>query len=86
MKDWHVCFGDECARDSSFEEYNCAEPIETADPEDPLSLGPDEPGCGLGDDVCDNGLYAPCTDEVPVTYSAEVRVDWPTIEVSDYIE
>jgi len=47
MKDWHLCIGDDCARDEDFEEYNCAEPIETADSEDPLSLGAGNPGCEI---------------------------------------
>jgi len=85
MKDWHLCIGETCARDDLFEEYNCAEDIETADPEDPLSLGEGEPGCDLGD-YCDNGLYPPCYDEVPVEYSAEITIDWPELDVSEYIE
>jgi len=85
LKDWHICFGTDCSRDAEFEEFNCAESIETADSEDPLSLGDGEPGCIL-DSYCDNGLFEPCTDVETVSWSAEVRVDWPEIEVSDYIE
>jgi len=86
MKDWHLCLGDKCSRDSDFEDYNCAEPIETADPEDPLSLGVGEPGCEIIDEYCDNGLFPPCSDTVVVEYSAEVKIDWPEIKTSDYIE
>jgi len=58
IKDLHLCLGTGCARDESFEELNCADQIEYADPEDPLSLGPDQPGCET--DGCENGLYPPC--------------------------
>jgi len=85
LKDWHICLGDDCARDSAFEDYNCAVPIETADSEDPLSLGDGEPGCIL-DEYCDNGLYEPCNDVEVVNWSAEVVVEWPEIGISAYIE
>jgi hypothetical protein len=61
MKDWHLCLGSGCARDDNFEEFNCADPIETADPEDELSLGPGLPGCELPE-YCDDGLYPPCEE------------------------
>jgi len=40
IKDLHLCLGAGCAREDNFEELNCAEMIEYADPSDPLSLGP----------------------------------------------
>jgi len=64
---------------------NCADPIETADPEDPLSLGPDQPGCEL-DEYCETGLYPPCEPVEEWEGSAEVTITWPEIEVTDYIE
>lgn len=86
MKDWHVCYGETCARDDDFEDFNCADPIETADPDDELSLGPGLPGCELPD-LCDTGMYPPCDEEEPEEYegSAEVIIDWPELDPSDLI-
>jgi len=62
MKDVHLCLGTNCAIDDGFEAFNCADVIEWADPEDPLSLGPDMPGCEV--DSCENGMFPPC-EEIP---------------------
>jgi len=67
MKDWHLCLGSGCARDDEFEDFNCADPIETADASDPLSLGPGLPGCELPD-YCANGLYPPFCDDNGTTW------------------
>jgi hypothetical protein len=58
IKDLHLCLGAGCAREDNFEEFNCAAEIEYADPSDPLSLGPDMPGCEA--EGCENGMYPPC--------------------------
>jgi hypothetical protein len=63
LKDVHVCYGKKCAVDDGFEKFNCAVPIEKADAEDPLSLGPGTPGCKKK--YCKNGLYPPCEPEKP---------------------
>jgi hypothetical protein len=71
MKDWHLCLGSNCAREDGFEDLNCADPIETADPNDELSLGPGLPGCELPT-YCDAGFYPPCEDVVEWEGSAEI--------------
>lgn len=85
MKDWHLCIGSGCAREDNFEDLNCADPIDTADPEDPDSLGTGQPGCDLGT-YCDDGMYEPC-EEPPAEWegSAEVTIEWPEIDSSDLI-
>lgn len=85
MKEWHLCLGSNCAIDGGFEDLNCAEPIETADPEDPFSLGVGMPGCGLLSS-CSNGLPEPCEPETePFEGSAQIEIEWPEIDPSDLI-
>jgi hypothetical protein len=85
LKDVHLCLGKDCSRDDGFEEFNCAEPIATADPNDENSLGEGQPGCPL-DEYCDNGLFEPCEVAEEVERSAKADVEWPELDVSDLIE
>jgi len=73
--------------EEGFEAVNCALPYATADPEDPLALGNNEPGCD-GCDDCGNGLAAPCDvppPPPPFEGSAEVHIDWPELDATEYI-
>lgn len=62
--------------------------METADSEDPLSLGAGEPGC-TDVPICDDGLAPPCGPEVepPTEHegSAEVHIEWPELEATQFI-
>jgi hypothetical protein len=85
MKDWHLCIGEGCAREGDFEELNCADAIDVADPEDPESLGEGQPGCILPP-YCDDGMYEPCGEPEPeYEGSVEVEIEWPEIDSSDLI-
>jgi hypothetical protein len=84
MKDWHLCLGSNCAREDGFEDLNCADPIETADPNDELSLGPGLPGCDLPT-YCDDGFYPPCEDVVEWEGSAEITIDYDSIDPTGVI-
>jgi hypothetical protein len=88
LKDWHLCLGSNCAREDDFEDLNCADPIEVANPLDELSLGPGLPGCEL-DEYCDDGFYPPCCegDECGVDeeYSAEIKINYDSVDPTDLI-
>jgi len=84
MKQTTLCIGTGCYVDDGFETLNCAEPIATADSEDPLSLGPDQPGCEMGE-YCENGLPLPCSEEPEYQGSAQPHIEWPEIDTSDLI-
>lgn len=86
MKDWHLCLGQNCALDGDFEDINCADPIDTANPDDPESLGEGLPGCDIKD-VCDDGSFPPCDDVVPTEGegSVEVETTFPDLDPSDLI-
>jgi len=84
MKDVHVCYGKKCAIDDDYEEKNCAVPIEKADVDDPLSLGPGLPGCKIK--YCPDGMIRdPCKPEEKYNGSAEVTIKWPDVKPSDLI-
>lgn len=86
MKDWHLCLGSGCARDNDFEEFNCADPIETADPMDQFSLGPGLPGCELGPYCEETGMYElPCEPVIPYEGSAEVIIDYSGVDPTGLI-
>lgn len=86
MKDWHLCLGSGCARDSNFEEFNCADHIDVADPLDELSLGPGLPGCELDEYCEETGFYGKCKEE-PTVYegSAEVVIDYSGVNATGLI-
>lgn len=87
MKDWHLCLGSGCYKEDDFEDepFNCAVPIEDADPEDELSLGPGLPGCEL-DPYCEDGLWRdPCVDLPKEEYSAIVTIDYSEVNATDII-
>jgi len=71
MKQTTLCIGTGCYIDGDFETLNCALPLSNADTEDPLSLGPDEPGCEMGE-YCENGLPLPCEEVTEYEGSATV--------------
>jgi hypothetical protein len=85
MKQTYLCIGSPCFQEDNFEEINCAEPLTTADSEDPLSLGPDQPGCE-GVEYCEEtGLALPCSEVSEYEGSATVDIEWPEIDTSDLI-
>jgi len=84
LKDWHLCLGSSCAKEDGFEDLNCADPIETADPNDELSLGPGLPGCELPE-YCDDGFYPPCDVTPAWEGSAEVEINMPEVDPTDLI-
>jgi hypothetical protein len=84
MKDWHLCLGPTCARSDDYEKLNCAHPIITADPKDPLSLGPGLPGCEIKD-KCKDGMYPPCEVEKKGEASAKIIHSSPEPKPSDLI-
>jgi hypothetical protein len=84
MKQTTLCLGTGCFVEEDYDNINCAVPFVTADYEDPLSLGPDQPGCE-GEDMCENGLPLPCYTPPEVSTSAKVDIEYPEFTPSDYI-
>jgi len=76
MKQTTLCLGTGCFVESNYDTINCAVPFVTADYEDPLSLGPDQPGC-IGWEICETGLHPPCVIPPEGGASAEVEHEWP---------
>jgi hypothetical protein len=65
MKQTTLCLGTGCYRIDDFEELDCAEPIETADSTNPLSLGVGLPGCDEPGPICPDGTYPDCETPPP---------------------